>query len=53
MAPEPAKALYTRTCEAMRQQGLVVEEGRFQATMRVEIVNEGPVTLLLDSKRLF
>lgn len=53
MAPEPARLLYDRTCEALRGLGLVVAEGEFRATMRVEIVNEGPVTILLDSKRLF
>ena len=53
MAPEPAKALYRRTCELLRERGLEVAEGEFRATMRVEMVNEGPVTLLLDSKRLF
>jgi D-tyrosyl-tRNA(Tyr) deacylase len=53
MAPEPAKELYLRTCEALRVLGLKVAEGEFRATMRVELVNEGPVTLLLDSKRLF
>jgi D-tyrosyl-tRNA(Tyr) deacylase len=53
MAPEPAKVLYAATCAALRSLGLVVAEGEFRATMRVEIVNEGPVTLLLDSKRLF
>lgn len=53
MAPEPAKALYARTCERIREQGLSVAEGEFRATMRVEIVNDGPVTILLDSKRLF
>jgi D-tyrosyl-tRNA(Tyr) deacylase len=53
MAPEPAKALYARSCELLRGQGLVVAEGEFRATMRVEIVNEGPVTILLDSKKLF
>jgi D-aminoacyl-tRNA deacylase len=53
MAPEPAKALYLRTCALLRERGLVVAEGEFRATMRVEIVNEGPVTILLDSKKLF
>lgn len=53
MAPEPAKALYSRTCELIREQGLSVAEGEFRATMRVEIENDGPVTILLDSKRLF
>ncbi len=53
MAPEPAKALYLRVCALLRDRGVVVAEGEFRATMRVEIVNEGPVTLLLDSKRVF
>jgi D-tyrosyl-tRNA(Tyr) deacylase len=53
MAPEPAKALYLQTCTALRELGLTVAEGEFRATMRVEIVNEGPVTILLDSQRLF
>lgn len=51
MAPEPARALYARTCTLLREKGLVVAEGEFRATMRVEIVNEGPVTILLDSKK--
>ena len=50
MAPEPAQALYAETCRRLRESGLVVAEGRFRATMRVEVVNEGPVTLLLDSR---
>jgi D-tyrosyl-tRNA(Tyr) deacylase len=53
MAPEPARELYLRTCALLRERGLVVAEGEFRATMRVEIVNEGPVTILLDSKKLF
>jgi D-tyrosyl-tRNA(Tyr) deacylase len=53
MAPEPAKALYLRTCALLRDRGLAVGEGEFRSTMRVETVNEGPVTILLDSKRLF
>ncbi|HXN82875.1 MAG TPA: D-aminoacyl-tRNA deacylase, partial [Myxococcales bacterium] len=36
-----------------RERGLRVEEGVFRATMTVRIVNEGPVTLLLDSRKLF
>jgi D-tyrosyl-tRNA(Tyr) deacylase len=53
MAPEPAKALYRRTCEFIRARGLHVEEGEFRATMRVELVNDGPVTILLDSRKQF
>lgn len=53
MAPEPAKALYEATCREIEALGMPVARGEFRATMRVEIVNEGPVTILLDSKRLF
>lgn len=52
-APEEAEALYRLFVKSLRQAGLTVEEGVFRATMRVELVNEGPVTLLLDSRRLF
>ena len=53
MAPEPAKTLYLRTCELMRARGLHVEEGEFRATMRVDLVNDGPVTILLDTRKQF
>jgi D-tyrosyl-tRNA(Tyr) deacylase len=51
--PEVAQPLYTRFCEGVRARGVQVAEGVFRATMQVRIVNEGPVTLLLDSKKLF
>jgi D-tyrosyl-tRNA(Tyr) deacylase len=51
--PEVAQPLYARFCEFLRARGLAVGEGVFRATMQVRIVNEGPVTLLLDSKKLF
>jgi D-tyrosyl-tRNA(Tyr) deacylase len=51
--PEVAQPLYARFCERVRARGLNVGEGVFRATMQVRIVNEGPVTLLLDSKKLF
>jgi len=51
MPPEPAKALYLRTCALLREKGVTVAEGEFRTTMRVELVNEGPVTLLVESKR--
>lgn len=51
--PEPAVALFEEFVAAVRQTGLMVETGRFQTHMQVELVNDGPVTLLLDSKRLF
>jgi D-tyrosyl-tRNA(Tyr) deacylase len=51
--PEVAQPLYARFCERVRERGVQVAEGVFRATMQVRIVNEGPVTLLLDSKKLF
>jgi D-tyrosyl-tRNA(Tyr) deacylase len=53
LAPGPAEALYERCLRALRERGLPVESGRFRADMAVELVNDGPVTLLLDSKKLF
>ena len=51
--PEAAQPLYAKFCACVRARGVQVGEGVFRATMQVRIVNEGPVTLLLDSKRLF
>ena len=51
--PELAQPLYDRFCALVRERGLTVAEGIFRATMQVRIVNEGPVTLLLDSAKLF
>jgi D-tyrosyl-tRNA(Tyr) deacylase len=51
--PEAASALYERFCTLLREKGLPVATGVFRATMEVELVNDGPVTILLDSKRLF
>jgi len=51
--PEQAAALYRRFVERVRQSGLRVEEGVFRAMMDVALVNQGPVTLLLDSRKLF
>jgi D-tyrosyl-tRNA(Tyr) deacylase len=53
MAPGPAEALYEKFVVSVRASGLAVETGRFRAMMEVELVNDGPVTLLLDSKRGF
>ena len=52
-SPETAKPLYEAVVAALRQAGLTVETGRFQAMMQVSLVNDGPVTLLLDSRRRF
>jgi D-tyrosyl-tRNA(Tyr) deacylase len=48
--PEEAQPLYARFCALCRERGVRVEEGVFRATMQVRIVNEGPVTLILDSR---
>jgi len=47
--PEPANALYQRVCALLRQKRLPVAQGVFRAMMSVELVNDGPVTILLDS----
>jgi D-aminoacyl-tRNA deacylase len=52
-APEPARRLYDFFVGHVRAAGLRCETGRFQEMMRVELVNEGPVTILLDSQRQF
>ncbi len=51
--PELAKQLYEEFCEALRAVGITVGTGIFQAMMSVELVNEGPVTILLDSDKAF
>ncbi len=48
-SPEQAEALFGATVEMYRATGLKVETGRFQAHMMVEIHNDGPVTIMLDS----
>ena len=52
-APEKARQLYEFFAEKIRAAGLRCETGRFQEMMRVELVNEGPVTILLDSAKGF
>lgn len=51
--PELANALYQQLVEAWRAQGLTVETGRFRAEMQLELVNDGPCTILLDSRKGF
>ncbi len=51
--PELAKKLYDYFCARVRVLGLRCEEGVFQAMMDVELLNSGPVTILLDSTKLF
>ena len=48
--PEHAEALYLRFVEHLRQQGLVVQTGQFQAMMQVQLTNDGPVTYMLTKE---
>lgn len=50
--PDMAKPLYEYFNEALRKQGCVVETGVFGADMKVELLNDGPVTIILDSTKL-
>ena len=52
-APDAAIRLYQTLIESLRASGVCVETGVFQADMTVELANEGPVTILLDSEKLF
>jgi D-tyrosyl-tRNA(Tyr) deacylase len=47
--PEQAKPLYDRFCDELRALGVPVETGVFGARMQVELVNDGPVTIVLDT----
>ena len=51
--PERARALYEHFVERIRAAGLRCETGRFQEMMEVQLINRGPVTILLDSRKLF
>jgi len=51
--PEEARALYEHFVQVAGERGIRVETGVFQAHMSVELVNDGPVTILLDSTKLF
>ncbi len=51
--PEAADALYRRVCALLGERGLPVATGVFRAHMEVELANDGPVTILLDSGRSF
>jgi D-aminoacyl-tRNA deacylase len=50
MEPAAAERLFEHFCDAVRKRSLPVETGRFGATMHVDLVNDGPVTILLDTK---
>lgn len=49
--PEIAVALYEQFCDVVRRQGIHVATGRFRADMQVSLVNDGPVTLIVESRR--
>jgi D-aminoacyl-tRNA deacylase len=49
--PEVASSLYEEFVRSMRALGVAVETGVFQAHMQVELINDGPVTILLDSEK--
>ncbi|MBZ5516456.1 MAG: D-tyrosyl-tRNA(Tyr) deacylase [Acidobacteriia bacterium] len=52
-SPEAALPLYESFVASLRARGVTVESGEFRAMMEVELVNDGPVTLLLDSEKAF
>ena len=51
--PEKADELYEKLIAAWREKGIRVETGVFRTEMKVSLVNDGPVTILLDSEKLF
>jgi D-tyrosyl-tRNA(Tyr) deacylase len=53
MHPDQAEPMVDRVVEGLRKRGLRVETGRFGADMDVHLINDGPVTLLVDSKKEF
>ena len=53
MAPETARQMVDTVCQRLRDRGLVVAEGVFAADMQVRLCNDGPVTILIDSKKTF
>lgn len=52
MEPVKANAMYERFMTDLREKGFVVEHGEFGADMQVELINDGPVTILLDSSKI-
>ena len=52
-SPDLGLRLYEEVIQGLRDQGLAVGGGRFREMMEVELINDGPVTILLDSKRAF
>ena len=52
-APEEADRLYRAYCESLAGEGIPVKKGIFRADMKVRLLNDGPVTILLDSRKTF
>ncbi|NTW72328.1 MAG: D-tyrosyl-tRNA(Tyr) deacylase [Eubacteriaceae bacterium] len=50
-SPETAKSIYENVVKAFEESGLVIKQGVFQADMKVTLINDGPVTILLDSEK--
>ena len=50
---EHANELYRKFAEALRERGFRTQTGKFGADMQVELVNDGPVTILIDSQKIF
>jgi D-tyrosyl-tRNA(Tyr) deacylase len=53
MEPEAAAVLFARVCDEVQKLGVPIATGRFRADMQVELVNDGPVTLLIDTAKQF
>ena len=51
--PDRADELYEQCVKQIREKGIRVETGRFRTHMKVELINDGPVTILIDSKKVF
>lgn len=51
--PEAAEPMFELLCDKVRAKGIEVQTGRFRTHMEVSLVNDGPVTILLDSKKTF
>ena len=52
-APDAANAFYERLVKEWREKGITVETGRCRTEMQVKLINDGPVTILLDSEKVF
>jgi D-tyrosyl-tRNA(Tyr) deacylase len=51
--PDQARPLFDKFCQLLGGEGVLVQTGQFRAHMEVELVNDGPVTILLDTRRVF